>query len=296
MSKTTFNSVGVKLSALLYIPTPAPTGGCGAIVMAHGFSALKEMALPYVASRFQAAGFVVLLFDYRCQGESEGEPRGKINWQEQVEDFKNAITFVSSLPEVNKNKIGIFGTSYSGAHVIQVGAYDSRVKVIVSQVPSVDLYETFKRFNTPEGFQQLFGLFVMDREQRYKTGKSGMLPVVSTDGKSVLPDMGSYNFFMQASKTATNWVNQVTIESVEIGAEYDVSAIIHRVSPKPLLMILAGNDTVTLTDLQVDAFSKAKEPKKLVLFPNATHFEVYSGELQKRATDEAVAWFMAHLQ
>jgi len=61
-------------------------------------------------------------------------------------------------------------------------------------------------------------------------------------------------------------------------------------------MILVANDTVTLTDLQLDAFSKAKEPKKLVLFPNAQHFEVYSGELQKRATDEAVAWFMTHLQ
>jgi len=296
MSKITFLSVGIKLSALLYVPTPVPNGGCGAIVMAHGFSATKEMAFPYVASRLQAAGFVVLLFDYRCQGDSEGEPRGKVNWIEQVEDFKNAITFVSSLPEVNKNKIGVFGSSYSGAHVIQVGAYDSRVKVVVSQVPAIDLYETFRRFNTPEGFQQLFGLFVMDREQRYKTGKSGMLPVVSTDGKSVLPDINSYNFFMQLAKTAPNWVNLTTIESVEIAAEYNVSAIIHRVSPKPLLMILVANDLVTLTDIQVDAFSKAKEPKKLVLFPDATHFDVYSGELQKRATDEAVAWFTSHLQ
>jgi len=189
-----------------------------------------------------------------------------------------------------------FGTSYSGAHVIQVGAYDSRVKVVVSQVPGVDLYELFRRFLTPDGFQGLFAVFAADRKTRFTEKKeSGRLPVVSTTGPAVLPDIGSYNFFTEARKTSPGWCETTTIESVEIGAEYNVASIIHRVSPRPLLMIVAGNDTVTVTDLELEAFSKAREPKKLVLLPGASHFDVYSGEMQKRATEEAVAWFKTHL-
>jgi len=296
MSKTTFLSCGVKLAGLLYTPTNIPKGGAPAIVMAHGFSALKEMGLPYVATQFQLAGFVVLLFDYRCQGESEGEPRGKVHWQEQVEDYKNAISYACTMEGVNSNKIGIFGTSYSGAHVIQVGAYDSRVKVVVSQVPGVDLYELFRRFLTPDGFQGLFAVFAADRKTRFTEKKeSGRLPVVSTTGPAVLPDIASYNFFTEARKTSPGWCETTTIESVEIGAEYNVASIIHRVSPRPLLMIVAGNDNVTVTDLELEAFSKSREPKKLVLLPGASHFDVYSGEMQKRATEEAVAWFKTHL-
>jgi len=295
MSKVNFNSVGIKLAGLLYMPSNIPTGGAGAVVMAHGFSATKEMYLPPIATQLQAAGYVVLIFDYRCQGESDGEPRGKINWQEQVEDYKNAISYVSSLQEVNANKIGIFGSSYSGAHVIQVGAYDIRVKAVVSQVPGLDLYEIFRRFNTPESFQQLFMLFAMDRKKRYETGKGDVFPVISTDGKSVLPDLNSYKFFTEASKLSPGWVNFTTIESLEAAAEYNVTSIIHRVSPRPLLMLISANDSVVGTDIQVDAFEKAREPKKLVMLQNTNHFDFYFGETQKRVTEEMIAWFKTYL-
>src|SRR4051812_21269586 len=105
-----FVSKGLRCSGWLYVPdnlTPdqkAPT-----IVMGHGFTAVKDQALPDFAERFTAAGFVTLAFDYRYFGESDGEPRGQLLPLEQVEDFRNAITWVSKQSEVDPQRIGIWG-------------------------------------------------------------------------------------------------------------------------------------------------------------------------------------------
>src|SRR2546421_12436564 len=103
----------------LYIPDDLLTGERRpAIVMAHGFSAVKEMYLDAFAEVFVAAGFVTLVFDYRYQGASEGEPRGRIIPAEQHEDYRNAITWVSLRPEVDASRICGLGSSYTGAPVL----------------------------------------------------------------------------------------------------------------------------------------------------------------------------------
>jgi hypothetical protein len=103
--------------------------------MAHGFSAVKEMFLPAFAERFTAAGFVTLVFDFRFLGESAGEPRGQVFPHEQHEDFRNAITWLAQQPEVDPDRIGIWGTSYSGGHVLHLSAFDPRIKAAVPRFP-----------------------------------------------------------------------------------------------------------------------------------------------------------------
>ena len=96
-----FLSQGLHCAGWLYLPDDLKRDERRpAIVMAHGFSAVKEMYLDAFAERFVAAGFVTLVFDYRFQGASEGEPRGQIIPAEQHEDYRNAITWVSLRPEV----------------------------------------------------------------------------------------------------------------------------------------------------------------------------------------------------
>src|SRR3712207_4707498 len=130
----TFPSKGLNCAGWLYVPDDLEEGGRRpTVVMAHGFSAVKEMYLTHFAEQFMGAGFVVLLFDYRYLGDSEGEPRGQLFPWEQIEDYRNAITFARQQSEVNDDRIGIWGTSYSGAHVLVVGALDRRVKCVVSQ-------------------------------------------------------------------------------------------------------------------------------------------------------------------
>ena len=119
-----FPSKGAKCRGWLYVPDnsvaiqPVP-----AIVMAHGFSAVKEMfRLSTYAEHFERAGFITLVFDFRFLGASDGEPRGCINSNEQQEDYRNAITWLSRQPEVDEGRIGAWGTSYSGGHVLHLAA------------------------------------------------------------------------------------------------------------------------------------------------------------------------------
>ena len=108
--------------------------------MAHGWSALKEMDLNTFAEHFiSKIPISCLVYDNRNFGSSDGEPRHEIIPAHQVSDYSDAITYAQSLDQVNPDKIGIWGSSYSGGHVLNVGAYDRRVKAVLSQVQVANL-------------------------------------------------------------------------------------------------------------------------------------------------------------
>ena len=117
---------GVTLAAWHYLPDQS-FGKVPTIVMAHGFSAVKEMYLDRFAEVFATTGLGALVFDNRNFGASGGEPRQEIDPWEQVRDYRDAITFAETLPETDVDRIGIWGSSYSGGHVLVVGAIDRRV-------------------------------------------------------------------------------------------------------------------------------------------------------------------------
>src|SRR3712207_819669 len=128
-SDVTFRSDGLNCAGWLYVPDGLEDRERRpAVVMAHGFSAVKEMHLANFAEKFEEAGFVVLVFDYRYFGDSEGEPRVRLLPTEQHEDYRNAITWVSRRPEVDPDRIGAWGSSYSGGSVLQPPAFYWRVK------------------------------------------------------------------------------------------------------------------------------------------------------------------------
>src|SRR5260370_28415459 len=131
-----FDAEGVTLRGWFY-PAEGRPGPAPAIVMAHGFSAVKEMCLDSYAEVFAGAGLNVLVFDNRNFGASDGEPRQEIDPVAQVRDYRHAITWACGLPEVDPLRIGIWGSSYSGGHVVVVAAADRRVKAVVSQVPVI---------------------------------------------------------------------------------------------------------------------------------------------------------------
>jgi cephalosporin-C deacetylase-like acetyl esterase len=125
---------GVTLRGWFYSPESS-SGKVPCLVMAHGWSALKEMDLDAFAEYFTSnLAISCLVYDNRNFGESDGEPRHEIIPSQQQSDYSDAITYAQSLDEVNADKIGIWGSSYSGGHVLLVGAVDRRVKAVLSQV------------------------------------------------------------------------------------------------------------------------------------------------------------------
>lgn len=124
------------------------------MVMSHGFSALKEMDLDTFAECFTSKlPIVCLVYDHRGFGSSdtkEGQPKHEIIPAQQLSDFSDAITYAQTLSQVDPDKIGIWGSSYSGGHVLWVGAVDRRVKAVLSQVPMVDGWQTYHRTIRPD--------------------------------------------------------------------------------------------------------------------------------------------------
>lgn len=128
-------SDGTTLRGWFFTPNASNSGKLPCLVMAHGWSALKEMDLDTFAKHFTSQlPISCLVYDNRCFGASDGEPRHEIDYTLQRSDYSDAITYAQSLEEVDADKIGIWGSSYSGGHVLWVGAVDRRVKAVLSQV------------------------------------------------------------------------------------------------------------------------------------------------------------------
>lgn len=182
-----------------------------AIVMAHGFSAVKEMSLANFAEAFAKEGFNVLVYDNRCLGESEGTPRFELVPVLQIDDYKDAVTHVSTMADVDPERIGIWGSSYSGGHVLVVAAQDRRVKCVVSQVQLVNGYIAWNAL--PEEAKKTFAAsFAADRVSRHQGNDPAMIPVTT-----VLPTPDSVDFFLgfQKANPENPWKDSVTLRSVE---------------------------------------------------------------------------------
>ena len=287
----------VTLRGWLYL-SDAAKDPVPAIVMAHGYSAVKEMYLDKYAEVFVAAGLGVLVYDNRNFGASDGEPRQEIDPWAQVRDYRDTITFASSLPEIDDTRIGVWGSSYSGGHVLVVAAIDRRVKCVVSQVPLVTGLENARRLVRADIWATVREMFSKDRAARYAGKPPAMIPVVTPPDKPfdpcALPTPDSWEWFTETQKLrAPSWKNEVTLRSVEMLHEYEPKVYIPAISPTPLLMIVGRTDHLTMVELALAAYEEALEPKKLVILEGG-HFGAYV-ETFDESSSVARDWFVQHL-
>ncbi|MFC2038164.1 alpha/beta hydrolase [Chloroflexota bacterium] len=291
----TFLSKGSLCSGVIYKPeTQEPSRKLPAIVMAHGLSGVKELALPQIAERFADAGFVTLVFDYRFFGDSEGEPRNQVFPLEMVEDYRNAITCISDLADVDPQRIGIWGTSLSGGLVVYTASFESRVKAVVAQVPA--LFNPVLRYDrNPDRWNSDSDMLLKDRINRYKTGEVDHIDIVAPPGQPcVLPSEEAFDFFMSGQESAPNWRNYMTVESLEKMREFDAVSSASLISPTAIMFIPAENDGLVSPDVLNTVYEKLSEPKDLVSLP-ITHFEIYRDPWLSRAAGLAIEWYRKHL-
>jgi uncharacterized protein len=273
------------------VRSKAPT-----IVMAHGFSAPKEMYLDKFAEAFADAGLASVVFDNRNLGASDGEPRQEIDPWQQVRDYRDAITFAETLGTTDLDRIGVWGTSYSGAHVLVLGAIDRRVRCVVSQVPLISGHANARRLVRADMIAGLQRMFEADRRARFAGKPPAMIPVVSENpaGPAALPTPDSWKFFTEVSRErAPAWRNEVTLRSVEMFTEYEPGSYIPFISPTPLLMVVAQEDHLTVADEALAAFERALAPKRLLVLKSG-HFDAYVSGFAE-SSGAAAAWFREHL-
>lgn len=274
-----FNSEGITLRGHLYLPEgPGPHP---LVVMAGGWCYVKELVQPEYAKVFAGAGIAALVFDYRNFGDSDGTPRQHLDPWEQIEDYRNALSYAETLPEIDKNRIGIWGISYSGGHVLVVGAIDPRVKCIVSNIPVVDGYTTMKSVHSALAFRDLQELVIDDRRKRQRTGEYGTMPMSTENPAKDLttwpfPEVTSA-FLKFKAGVAPNHEHWNTIASTELLMNYDVTPYVKRITNVPVFMSVAEGDDITLWEREIEIFNQIATPKKqLFVCEDTSHMTLYS--------------------
>lgn len=280
-----FEANGEKLFAWLYRAEGA-SAQAPLIVMSHGFSAVIEMGLQPYAEAFVAAGFHCLVYEHRCYGRSSGWPRNESDPWAQVEDMRAAISFARNQPFVDAARIGLWGTSYAGGHVLTVAGLDKRVRCAVAQVPLVSGRRNFDAWVPADKRQRFLERLGRDLDARARNEPPGVTP-------AALPGSETEEW-AKLVDPAGIYPNQVTLRSLDLMRSYEPIAFADRISPTPLLMIVGERDTQTPVAWQREAFDLIGEPKRLVALPGR-HYDPYT-TLLSDSIAAAREWFQTHLR
>lgn len=281
-----YESEGVTIAAWLY-----PAAGDGphpGVVMSSGYAGVRGGLDGYgFPQAFAAAGFTTLLFDNPNLGASGGTPRQELDPLKQQRAYRDGITYLAGRDDVDEQRIGIWGTSYSGGHVLVVGAQDRRVRAVVSQAMTISGHENSLRRHSPAEYAALAEQFAEDRLRRARGEAPTMVQAFSTESESYRRSME------RPAEQREGWKNEITLRSLELYDEYEPGLHISRISPRPLLMIVPTGDQLTPAEDALAAYSRAHEPKRLVTVPG-DHYAVYEDEFDTTST-AAIEWFTRYL-
>jgi dipeptidyl aminopeptidase/acylaminoacyl peptidase len=288
--KVEFFSEGVKIAGILRSPDSA-SGPRPAIVQGPGWLGLKDakLYLPYHEA-LTVAGFHLLIFDYRGFGDSEGD-RGQLLPELQLQDLINAVTYLETLPEVDTQNIGAFGSGGTGGgNSILLGAVDKRIKCVVSQVPVSDGSDWLHRMRQEHEWVAFLKLLSDDRKLRVVTGSGALVHpreeiMVATPERKLTNVKGDVD-----DKIPT----QVPLACAEAILRYKPIDVVALLAPTPLLIIGVEDDAVTPTDHATDLYEAAGTPKKLIMQRDTTHYEAYK-QFGGIVIPQIVEWFVNSL-
>jgi uncharacterized protein len=293
-----FESAGERLSALLYLPEGEGPHPC--VVLGGGWCYVKELVQPSYASVFARNGMAALIFDYRYMGGSTGEPRQHIDPWQQIEDYRNAISYMESRDDVDAGRIGAWGISYSGGHVLILGALDERVRAVCGIVPTVDGYQNMRLAHGTLGFRRLKAALVEARRTLYETGEHTYLPHQPKDESELAtwPFPKSRVTFTRLKETqAPAYEGRSTAASTDMLLAYSVMPFVGRLLDTPALMVIAEGDDHTHWDLAVRAYEAIPgDRKRLHVVPKSGHLTLYEEEgAISEVAQLAADWFAEYL-
>ncbi len=293
-----FYSDGLRLSARIYLPE-----GCGpqqrrpAVVCVHGNSGRRDVYMPAFAQRLAEHGLVSLIFYHRGFGDSEGVRTRNVPL-EQVRDITSAVTFLQQRPEVDATRIGLLGLSVGGATVTYAAAVDERVACVV-EVAGYANGERWTRSKRPTWeMLDLMDALQADRIERVLTGQSRRLPyeVVYPQGPGIRKRQAEA--YSSAQRYEGQYPEGYPLENIDEAMRFAPEEVVHRISPRALLVIHTERDTMVPVEEGKALYRKAGEPKKLFLIPGADHKEVYAeinAQIFGTVMRETLDWFDRYL-
>jgi dipeptidyl aminopeptidase/acylaminoacyl peptidase len=286
-----FFSEGVRLVGDIYYPDDlGPSEQRAGIVLCHGYTGVKDLYLPDNARVLTEAGYVVMTFDYKGWGDSEGA-RSRLAPYSRVADAQAALTFLETLPEVDAQRLGIYGTSYGGATVVWTGAIDRRVKCVVSVVGIGDGARWMRSVRRPDEFHDLLQRAAQDRKARVLDGKSAFVK----REEILLPDRQSAELAAAARRDNPAAVGTLPLEYIDETLQFAPEWVVDRIAPRPVLFITTDDDRLVPPEESFRLYARAGEPKKLVVLEGYGHYEVYTEPAFQEVMQATVAWYRQHL-
>lgn len=289
----TYYSDGVAAHAKVFYPKNFdPSKQTPAIVLGQGWGGTHFSIAKYGA-RFAERGLVAMAIDYRGWGLSNGYAtiaergdhsidtdathidkrseevivkRTRLIPMDQVEDYRNAISYIQGEAGVDKDRIGVWGSSYAGGHVVTVAALDARVKALVGQIPAIA-----GKGSEPAPFE-LSDRLLGDAIKRAREGQGAI------------------------TQTGFSTVRDIDMETYEKTSEYQPWHYLPRIGDRPTLFIAAEHEELfDNAENSRAALEVLTGPKKFVEVPGITHFEMYIDEAFEISSNAAADWFVQHL-
>ena len=286
-----FYSEGVKLAGDLYFPDDLAAGERRAgIVLCHGYTGVRNIYLPDNARVLNEAGYVVLNFDYKGWGDSEGPLTRLAPWS-RVADVQAALIFLAAQPEIDPNRLGLYGTSYGGATVVWVAAIDPRVQCTVAVVGIGNGARWMRSVRRPDEYFDLLDRAAADRTRRALTGKSEFVP----RGEILLPDRNSAEIGARARAGNPAAVTEVPLEYVDDTLGFNPEWVVDRIAPRPIMFITTDNDRLVPPAESEALYARAGNPKRLVILQGWGHYEIYEGEAFRQVMTAATDWCAQYL-
>lgn len=248
--------------------------------MAHGFGCTRDSGLLPFAQRFAAAGIDVLTFDYRGFGTSAGTPRQLVSHRRQRADYRAAVSFVRTLDGVDPARVALWGTSYSGGHVVAVAAADQRIAAIVAQSPAVDCLAILGKGERADPsaprskIPRMVGAAISDAVRALARRRPRMLATVGAPGEfAMLTDASSYADYL--ALMGPTWRNEVCARSL-LGVPANRPITRAGSVCCPALLIVAERDTVAPAAAILETARRIGASAELLRL-DCPHFDIYQG-------------------
>ncbi|GLP69297.1 hypothetical protein TUSST3_59190 [Streptomyces sp. TUS-ST3] len=304
MARTTvtFDSAGITLVGHLHTPDAPASGPRPALVVGHPGTAVKEQTSGTYARLMAERGFVTLAFDAAHQGESGGLPRGLEDPAQRVEDFKAAVSYLTTREEVDADRIGLLGICASGSYSLAAAGGDHRVRAVAA----VSTAEPARQFRLgadgtqdPAVFQDLLDAAAAARSTAARgedPGTMTMFPETVEQARALGGEHGAegFDYYCTPRGGHERSAKSLAWESIDRMALHDAFLAVPLIGPRPVLQII-GERAVTAW-MAVEAHQRATGPKEIHWIKGASHVDLYD---RKQYVDQAVekltGFFTAHL-
>lgn len=288
-----FRSSDSFCTAWLYLPDTDSKAPAPAVVMGHGLGATRELGLAPYAERFAAAGLAVLVFTYRHLGDSGGAPRQVLSMANQLADWDAALEYVAGLPEVDRGRVAVWGSSLGGGHAIAVAARHPELRAAVAQCPFTDGLASAGALGVRESLV-LFGFVARDFLAAARGREPVCVPVAAALGRPGLmtaPD--ALPGMLALVPEGYPWVNRAAARSVVSVLRYRPGRSAKRIAA-PILICISATDSVAPPG-PTERYAR-QAPRGDVRLYDAGHFDFYLGEAFEQLVADQTDFLVCHLK